>query len=84
MMSRQPGFLCLGRKSANGSPQVQQQQSVAEPSANRLETVKEIHDGMGPYGPRINELATAKVRHKEPELAEGWDEMREFNVRMKI
>lgn len=24
----------------------------------------------------IHELATAKVRHDKPELAEGWDEMR--------
>ncbi|TDN48848.1 IncP plasmid survival protein KfrC family protein [Scandinavium goeteborgense] len=77
MMSRQPGFLSLPGQKSKWQSQVQQQQALLSRLQNRLETVKEIHDGMGLHGPRINELATAKVRHKEPELAEGWDEMRE-------
>ncbi|WP_407214845.1 IncP plasmid survival protein KfrC family protein [Enterobacter kobei] len=76
MMSRQPGFLALPGQKAKWQSQVQQQQSVLSRLQNRLETVKEIHDGMGLHGPRIHELATAKVRHDKPELAEGWDEMR--------
>lgn len=77
MMSRQPGFISLPGQKSKWQSQVQQQQALLSRLQNRLETVKEIHDGMGLHGPRINELATAKVRHKEPELAEGWDEMRE-------
>lgn len=77
MMSRQPGFLSLPGQKAKWQSQVQQQQALLSRMQNRLDTVKEIHDGMGLHGPRIHELATAKVRHDKPELAEGWDEMRE-------
>ncbi len=76
MMSRQPGFLALPGQKAKWKSQVQQQQSLLSRLQNRLETVKEIHEGMGLHGPRIHELAKAKVRHDKPELAEGWDEMR--------
>ncbi|PVZ82663.1 traN-like protein [Serratia sp. S1B] len=77
MMSRQPGFLSLPGQKSKWQAQVQQQQALLSRLQSRLETVKELHDGMGLHGPRINELATAKVRHQEPELAERWDEMRE-------
>ncbi|HAV9341905.1 TPA: traN-like protein [Escherichia coli] len=76
MMSKQPGFLSLPGQKAKWQSQVQQQQALLSRLQNRLETVKEIHDGMGLHGPKIHELATAKVRHDKPELAEGWDEMR--------
>jgi DNA repair exonuclease SbcCD ATPase subunit len=76
MMSRQPGLLTLPRQKTKWQSQVQQQQTLLSRLQNRLETVKEIHDGMGLHGPRIHELAIAKVRHDKPELAEGWDEMR--------
>ncbi len=76
MMSRQPGFLALPGQKVKWQVQVQQQQSLLSRLQNRLEAVKEIHEGMGLHGPRIHELAKAKVRHDKPELAEGWDEMR--------
>ncbi|EMR9609710.1 TPA: traN-like protein [Escherichia coli] len=76
MMSRQPGFLSMPGQKAKWQSQVQQQQALLSRLQNRLETVKEIHDGMGLHGPKIHELATAKVRHDKPDLAEGWDEMR--------
>lgn len=76
MMSRQPFVLALPGQKAKWQVQVQQQQSLLSRLQNRLETVKEIHVGMGLHGPRIHELATAKVRHEKTELAEGWDEMR--------
>ena len=77
LMSRQPGILSLPGQKAKWQSQVQQQQTLVSRLQSRLETVKEIHGGMGLHGPRIEELATAKVRHDKPELAEGWDEMRE-------
>ncbi|EBM5962839.1 traN-like protein [Salmonella enterica] len=76
MMSKQPGILSLPGQKAKWQSQVQQQQAMLSRLQNRLETVKEIHEGMGLHGPRIHELATAKVRHDKPELAEDWDEMR--------
>ncbi|EAY5119524.1 traN-like protein [Salmonella enterica] len=76
MMSRQPGFLALPGQKVKWQVQVQQQQSLLSRLQNRLEAVKEIHEGMGLHGSRIHELAKAKVRHDKPELAEGWDEMR--------
>lgn len=76
MMSRQPGFLSMPGQKAKWQSQVQQQQALLSRLQNRLETVKDIHDGMGLHGPKIHELATAKVRHDKPDLAEGWDEMR--------
>lgn len=76
MMSKQPGFISLPGQKAKWQSQVQQQLALVNRLQNRLETVKEIHDGMGLHGPKIHELATAKVRHDKPELAEGWDEMR--------
>lgn len=77
LMNRQPGILSLPGQKAKWKSQVQQQQALVSRMHNRLDTVKEIHDGMGLHSPRIHELATAKVRHDKPELAEGWDDMRE-------
>lgn len=43
----------------------------------RLDAVKEIKEGMGLHSPRIEELATRKLRAERPELASDWDAMRE-------
>lgn len=44
---------------------------------NRLEVVREIKEGMGVNSPRVEELATRKMRNEHPELAGDWDAMRE-------
>jgi len=77
IMSRQPGILSLPSQKAKWQSQVQQQQALVSRLHSRLDTVKEIHEGIGLHGTRIEELAAAKVRHDRPLLAEGWDEMRE-------
>ncbi|MEX5684805.1 IncP plasmid survival protein KfrC family protein [Pseudomonas silesiensis] len=74
--AKQPGILSLPSARANWQSQVQQQQALLQRLHGRLEGVREIKDGMGLHGPRVEELATRKLRHAEPELAEGWDEMR--------
>ncbi|WP_456293343.1 IncP plasmid survival protein KfrC family protein [Pseudomonas sp. AK106] len=74
--AKQPGFLSLPSTKASWQSQVQQQQALLQRLHGRLEGVREIKDGMGLHGPRIEELATRKLRQAEPELAEGWDEMR--------
>lgn len=74
--AKQPGILSLPSTRANWQSQVQQQLALLQRFHGRLEGVREIKDGMGLHGPRVEELATRKLRHAEPELAEGWDEMR--------
>ncbi|MDX6018618.1 phosphoribosyltransferase [Shewanella indica] len=44
---------------------------------SRLDAVREVKEGMGLHSPRIEELATRKLRAERPELAADWDAMRE-------
>jgi hypothetical protein len=74
--AKQPGILSMPSTRASWQSQVQQQQALLQRLHGRLEGVREIKDGMGLHGPRVEELAARKLRHDEPELAEGWDEMR--------
>lgn len=73
----QPGLFSRPGARAKWQSQVQQQQSAMQRLHGRLEAVREIKDGMGAHGPRIEELAHRKVRAQEPELAKDWEEMRE-------
>ena len=75
--SSQPGILALPGARAKWQQKVQQQQSTMQRLQGRLETVREIKEGMGIHGPRIEELATRKLRAEQPELAKDWDDMRE-------
>jgi len=53
------------------------QQGILQRLQDRLEAVREIKEGMGVYSPRIEELATRKLRAKEPGLAREWEDLRE-------
>ncbi|WP_322075512.1 IncP plasmid survival protein KfrC family protein [Burkholderia cenocepacia] len=79
--AKQPGILALPGQRARWQNQVQQQQTLLQRLHTRLENVREIKDGMGVHAPRIEELATRKLRQERPELAEEWDEMREAQRR---
>lgn len=48
-------------------------QSRVKSLQRRLDTVREIGEGMGLYGPKLDELAHKKVRHEQPELSREWD-----------
>lgn len=72
----QPGLFSRPSARNKWQSQIQQQQSAMQRLHGRLEAVREIKDGMGVHGPRIEELAHRKVRAKEPELAKEWEEMR--------
>lgn len=50
----------------------------------RLDHVREIKDGMGLHAPRVEEMATRKMRSENPELASDWDTMRENERRNKL
>ncbi|TWI44682.1 hypothetical protein IQ22_04697 [Pseudomonas duriflava] len=79
--SNQPGiFSMLGEKAAWQAQQNQQQARIQSLQA-RLETVREIKDGMSVHGPKVDELATRKLRAKEPELAADFDEYQEAQRR---
>ncbi|OLL27295.1 hypothetical protein BTH42_33735 [Burkholderia sp. SRS-W-2-2016] len=74
---KQPGLLALPGQRSRWQSQVEQQQALLQRLHTRLENVREIKEGMGVHAPRIEELATRKLRAEQPELAEEWDEMRE-------
>jgi hypothetical protein len=50
----------------------------------RLEAVREIKEGMGLHSPKVEELATRKMRAENPELASDWDAMREAARRQAL
>ena len=75
--ARQPGLFALPGARAKWQQQVQQQQNTMQRLHGRLETVREIKEGMGVHNPRIDELAIRKLRTQEPELASEWDDMQE-------
>ena len=75
--SQQPGLIALPSTRTKWQQQLQQQQSTMQRLQGRLETVREIKDGMGAHGPRIEEMATRRLRHLEPGLASDWDEQQE-------
>jgi DNA repair exonuclease SbcCD ATPase subunit len=75
--AKQPGILALPGARAKWQQQLQQQQNTLRRLHGRLESVREIKDGMGVHGPRIEELAIRKLRTQEPELAREWDDMQE-------
>ena len=74
---QQPGLLAFPATRAQWQQQVQQQRKTMQRLQGRLETVREIKDGMGAHGPRIEEMATRRLRHLEPGLASDWDEQQE-------
>jgi hypothetical protein len=75
--ARPPGLLTMPSTRTRWQESIQSQQTALLRLQDRLEKVRDIKDGMGPQGPRLVELATRKVRAKNPGLAEGWDEMRQ-------
>jgi hypothetical protein len=74
-------MLALPSTRAKWQQQMQQQQATLQRLHGRLETVREIKEGMGIHSPRIEELAARKLRAQEPELASEWADMREAQRR---
>ena len=71
-----PGRVSLPSTKANWQQQMLRQQATIQRLHDRLEEVREIRDGMGVHGPKLEELAARKLRAQEPDLAADWDEMR--------
>lgn len=77
LQSRAPGIFSLPGTKRTWQDQQFQQQSRLQVLHNRLEIVREIKEEMGLHAPKIEELATRKMRAENPELAADWDAMRE-------
>ena len=75
--TQEPGILSRPGVRTKWQQQIQKQLRVIQRLQHRLENVQEIRDGMGIYSPKIEELATRKLRTQEAELAAEFDDMRE-------
>lgn len=80
-LASQPGVFSRSGTKAAWQTQQMQQQARLQSLHGRLEAVREIKDGMGIHAPKIEELATRKLRGKEPGLASEFDEMQEAQRR---
>ena len=82
--SNRPGFFAApGARKEWQAAQAQQQGRLQALHA-RLETVREIKEGMGLQSPRIEEMATRKMRAENPELAADWDAMKQAGRRQAL
>lgn len=61
-----------------------QQQARLQTLHTRLEAVHKIKQGMGLHAPKLEELATRKLRAENPELAADWDALREAVRRQQL
>ncbi|MGJ0492640.1 IncP plasmid survival protein KfrC family protein [Methylobacter sp.] len=61
-----------------------QQQARLHTLQGRLEAVHEIKEGMGLLSPKIEELATRKLRAEHPKLTADWDALQEASRRRQI
>lgn len=77
----QPGRISLPSTKRAWQSKQAQQRARLQTLNNRLSVVREIKEGMGIHAPRIEEMATRKMRAENPELASDWDAMREANRR---
>ncbi|KQM54699.1 KfrC [Sphingomonas sp. Leaf208] len=72
-----PGMLATASTRAKWQAQVAQQQATIQLLQSRLETVREIRDGITVHGSKIEALAAEKVAHRDPKLADDFAELQE-------
>ncbi len=79
--ANKPGFFSRPRARAHWRQQVVRQQRSLQRLQRRLEHVNDIKEGMSLYGSRIEELATRKLRARQPGLASDWDDLQQARRR---
>jgi hypothetical protein len=81
---KQPGFLARpgARKAWQNNVSAQKARLVT--LQKRLDTVRGIREEMGLHSPRIEEMATRKLRAENPQLAADWSAMRESARRQQL
>jgi hypothetical protein len=72
-----PGMLASSSTRAKWQAQMAQAQATIQLLQNRLETVREIREGMTVHGSKIEALAAEKLAHREPKLADEFAELQE-------
>lgn len=77
VQSHPPGMLALPGARAKWQAQVAQAQAIIQTLQNRLETVREIRDGITANGSKIEALAAEKLEHRQPKLADDFAELQE-------
>jgi hypothetical protein len=79
-----PGLLAMPGAKRVWQSQQAQQQARLHTLQGRLEAVREIKEGMGLLSPKIEELATRKLRAEHPKLTADWDALQEASRRRQI
>jgi len=77
MEAKRPGRLALPSTRRTWHTEQSRQRARLQTLQHRLQAVREIRDDTGLHSPKIEELATRKMRIANPELASDWDAMRE-------
>lgn len=72
-----PGMLATATTRAKYQAQMAQAQATIQLLQSRLETVREIRDGITVHGSKIEALAAEKVAHRDPKLADDFAELQE-------
>lgn len=72
-----PGMLASASTRARWQAQVAQAQATVQQLQARLETVREIRDGMTVHGSKIEAVAAEKLEYRDPKLAEEFAELQE-------
>lgn len=75
--ARRPGFLSGRRKRHEWQQQQARRQARLRKLSKRLARVQNIANGMGLHSPRIQMLATRRLRARNPELVADWRAVRE-------
>ncbi|MCZ2328957.1 phosphoribosyltransferase [Bartonella sp. F02] len=84
MRIQKPSRFSMPRSKRVWRDQQVRQQARLQTLHTRLEAVHTIKKGMGLYAPKIEELATRKMRIENPKLASDWDAMREAIRRQTV
>ena len=76
LKQKPPRMLSLPSTKRQWNNEIRKESNRLQQTEARLVTVREIRDGMGLLIPRLQEIAAAKLRAKQPELARARDEAR--------
>lgn len=69
-----PGLLAMPSTRNAWRERQEEQRARLQGLHARLERVQSLREGMSTHGPKLEELATRKLRTQNPELAAEWDE----------
>ncbi len=71
--AKKPGLLSMPNTKHQWAARQSRQQARLQVLHNRLDSVRELKEGMGVHSPKLEELAERKLRKHDPTLAQEWD-----------